>query len=236
MKILGLITARGGSKGIPGKNIKPLGGKPLIAHTIEAAKSSGVFSRLVVSTDDMAIASVSREYGAEVPFTRPAELAQDKTASLPVLAHAVTWLREQQGFFPEITVLMQPTAPLLQPFHVREAVDLLSTSGADSVVGVSDVPGHCNPHWQFRVSEGGKMSVFTGEPFRDLIKQRQDLPKTYTRNGAIYAFRTELLFAPEPSFYGTDVRAYIMDAKYGVNIDSMEDFVIAEYRLAQLGS
>jgi len=232
MQILGLIVARGGSKGIPGKNIKPLAGKPLIAHTIEAAKASGVFTRIVLSTDDEAIAAVGREYGAEVPFMRPAELAQDATPTLPVLVHAVTWLRDEQGFMPDAVVLLQPTAPLRQPFHITESVELLTSTGADTVVSVNEVPGHYNPHWQFNVGADRRMSIFTGEAMKDIVKRRQELPTTYSRDGAIYAFRTSLLLGPEPTLYGADVRAYVIDQAYDVNIDSLQDFEEAERRLA----
>src|SRR3989344_1993183 len=120
--ILGIITARGGSKGIPRKNIKDLCGKPLIAYTIEAAKDSGVFSRLIISTDDQEIADVAKQYGAELPFMRPAELAQDATPHVPVLQHAVSWLRDNEHFFPDYVMILQPTSPMRQDFHIKEAV------------------------------------------------------------------------------------------------------------------
>lgn len=231
MKVLCLITARGGSKGIPRKNIKLLVGKPLIAHTIDAAKESGVFDRIIVSTDDAEIAEVAKQYGTEVPFMRPAELAGDTTPTLPVLVHALEWLKEHESYVPDTVMLLQPTAPLRSPEHIREAVELFTQSGADSVVSVSEVPGHHNPHWQFNLDNEQRISIFTGEAFKDIVKRRQELPKTYTRNGAIYLFKTSLLFAAAPSFYGTDVRAFVMDAASSVNIDSPEDFALAESRL-----
>lgn len=234
MKVLGIIPARGGSKGIPRKNIKDLSGKPLIAHTIEAAKKSGVFTRLILSTDDAEISEVGQKYGVEVPFLRPAELAQDTTPTLPVLIHAVNWLKEKENFLPDYIVILQPTTPLRQPFHLKEAIEFLIASGADSAVSVSEVPGHHNPHWQFLLDSEKKMRIFTGEPLSGIIKRRQDLPKTYTRNGAIYAFKTNLLFEPEPTFYGKDARAYLMEEKYSVNIDSPEDFETAERRIKTL--
>lgn len=232
MKILGIITARGGSKGIPGKNIKPLAGKPLIAYTIEAAKESGVFDRIILSTDDKRIAEVARSCGCEVPFMRPAELAGDSTPHLPVLQHAVRWLEDREEYKPDAVVILQPTAPLRRGVHLREAAELFIKSGADSVVSVSEIPGHHNPHWQFCMDGDGKLSLFTGEPISQVIRRRQDLPTTFTRNGAIYLFKTHLLFDPQdPNFYGGFVVGYPMDAADGINIDSMEDWKEAEKRL-----
>ena len=137
MKILGIITARGGSKGIPRKNIKELKGQPLIAYTIKAAQESGVFDRIILSTDDAEIADVAGRYGVEIPFMRPAELAQDGTAHLPVLKQAVEWLRDNQNYLPEAVMLLQPTAPLRQTWHIKQALELFNSSGADSVVSMS---------------------------------------------------------------------------------------------------
>ncbi len=233
MATLGIIPARGGSKGIPRKNIKELGGKPLIAHTIQASLESGALDRVIVSTDDEEIAAVARQCGASVPFLRPQELATDTTPTLPVLVHAVEWLKEHEGFSPDITVILQPTTPLRQPRHIQESVDLLRTSRADSVVSMSSVPGHYNPHWQFKVDAENRIAIFTGESLSDIVKRRQDLPLTYTRNGAIYAFKTNLLFQDPPTFYGDDVRAYIMEECYSVNIDSEEDLLLAGEKLRQ---
>lgn len=231
-KILGIITARGGSKGIPGKNIKLLAGKPLIAYTIEAAQASGVFDRLIVSTDDEAIAATAKEYGCDVPFLRPVELAQDHTPHLPVLQHTLEWLRENEKYEPEYVMILQPTSPLRTASHIREAAELLGRTDAESIVSVNEVPGHHNPHWQFRVADTGLMDIFTGEPFAEIVTRRQNLPKTYTRNGAIYLFKADLIFHPEkPSFYGDRVAAYIMPPEASVNIDSMDDWHEAEKRI-----
>lgn len=234
MIILGIIPARGGSKGIPRKNIKPLCGKPLIAYTVESAISSGIFHRIILTTDSEEIASVGKQFGAEVPFLRPPELAEDNTPTLPVILHTLKWLKEKEGFVPDHTVILQPTTPLRQGFHLKEAIDLLIKSEADSVVSVSEVPGHYNPHWQFKLDLKNRLKIFTGESLQNIVKRRQDLLKTYTRNGAIYAFKTKLLFEATPSFYGNDVCAYIMEGKYSVNIDSMEDFKMAEIKMAEI--
>jgi len=227
--ILGIITARGGSKGILGKNIKELAGKPLIAYTIEAAKESGVFDRVIVSTDDEKIAHVARQYGCEVPFMRPAELAGDTTPHAPVLAHAVTWLRDNENYKPDFVMILQPTAPLRTARHIQEAAGLIMANGADSVVSVSEVPSHHHPRWQHTIDAHNRMAIFTGEPFAEIVRRKQDLSKTYTRNGAIYLFKTNLLFdSSKPNFYGTHVAAYIMKPEESVNIDTMEDWQEAE--------
>lgn len=230
MKILGVITGRGGSKGIPKKNIKPLCGKPLIAYTIEAARTSGALDRVILSTDDPEIAEIAREYGCEVPFMRPKELAEDQTPTLPVLQHTVSFLREHQGYEPEAVMLLQPTAPLRRASHIREAARLFQETGADSVVSVCEIPGHFSPYWAVVAGGNGWARLFGGGEIWDRIPQRQDFPqKTYSHNGAIYLFKTHLLFHPErANFYGERVKLYSMDAKESVNIDGPEDWEEAE--------
>lgn len=227
MKVLGIIPARGGSKGVPRKNIKLLGGKPLIVHTIDAAQKSGVFDRVIISTDDLEIAEISRAHGGEVPFMRPPELALDTTPSLPVLIHAIQELRKT-GYEPDLVAILQPTTPLRTPEHLREAFSVFKKYSPDSVVSMKEVPGHYSPHWQFKVSDDARAEIFTGEPFENIIKRRQDLPKTYTRNGAVYLCKADLLYEDPPSFYGKDVRAFVMDEESSVNIDSPQDFDLAE--------
>ena len=238
LKILGVITARGGSKGIPRKNIKELRGKPLILYTIETAQNAGIFDRLVLSTDDPEIAFVAKQYGVEVPFIRPAQLAQDNIPHLPVLEHAVSWLKENQNYWPDAVMLLQPTAPLRRVKHVTEALDLFVKSGADSVVSVSQIPGHFSPYWAVVMDGTGLGRLFTGEPVRDRIGRRQDFPKeTYFHNGAIYLFKPELLFDPGGSnFYGEKVVVYPMEAKYSINIDGSDDWFLAELALERLTS
>ncbi len=233
MKILGLIPARGGSKTIPRKNIKEMCGKPLIAYTIEAAKNAGVFDRIVLTTDDHEIAAVGKSYGAEVPFMRPAELAQDHTPSLPAIQHAVSWLRDKEGYEPDAVMLLQPTAPLRQASHIREAVDLFLESGADSVVSVVPIPAHYSPFWAVVADETGWGRLFLGDPIRKRVSRRQDFPyPAYSHNGAIYLFKTSVLFDPEhPSLYGERVKVYPMDERFSVNIDGQEDWDEAERRM-----
>lgn len=236
MKILGVITARGGSKGIPGKNIKDLGGLPLIAYTIKAAQESEIFDRIILSTDDPKIAEVAKKYGCEVPFTRPAELAQDGTPHLPVMQHAVKWMSENENYNPDLVAILQPTAPLRQLWHIKEAFDLLIKQKADSVVAVTEIPGHYSPYWAVTCDENGLGRLFTGDPIRKRIPRRQNFPqKTYSNSGILYIFKTELLFdKDEPNFYGDKVAIYPIEEKYCVNIDEPSDWELAEHALEKL--
>ncbi len=234
MNVLGVITARGGSKGIPGKNLKPLAGKPLIVYTIETAKASGAFERLILSTDDRAIADQARAAGCDVPFIRPAELARDETPHLPVLQHAVNWLHEHEHYRPDIVMILQPTSPLRRPEDIRGALALLDRTGADSVLSVSEVSAHAHPMRTLRVAPSGDAVLFvTGEPVRNRINRRQDLPSAWLMNGAIYAFRTPVLLASEPSLYGNRTVAYRMEPSDGISIDDVHDWEAAERALAE---
>lgn len=235
MKILGIITARGGSKGIPGKNIKLLNGKPLIAYTIEAVQKSGVLDRVILSTDDFAIAEVARRYGCEVPFLRPADLADDKAAHLPVLQHAVSFLKEKEGYMPDYVLLLQPTSPLRQAFHIREAVKLAERTNADSVLSVAEISDRYHPAKAMILNEQGRVVLINGNPVRKRIARRQDLPKAYWSVGSIYLFKTELLFHPEePNFYGEQVLPYVVDKKYVIDLNTAEDWEEAELALRNL--
>lgn len=233
-KILAIIPARGGSKRIPRKNIKPFCGKPLIGWSIDASFSSGVVDRVIVSTDDEEIARIAKDLGAEVPFIRPDELAEDTTPTLPVLQHAVEYLRTEEEYVPDYILLLEPTSPLRQSFHLKEAVELLKTSNADSVIALGEVPRHFSPSWQFSRDEEGAISLCTGADIKNIISRGQDLPVTYFRNGVFYLFKTELLFSEEPSLYGNDVRGYVIDNAYSVDIDTPEDWVEAEEKCASL--
>ncbi len=231
-KILGIVTARGGSKGIPGKNIKILSGKPLIAYTIEAAKESGVLDRLILSTDDQKIAGVAEEYGCEVPFLRPAEIAQDTTEHLPVVRHAVQWLKDKEGYYPDYVMILQPTSPLRQPFHIKESVELIIKSGADSVLSVSEIPENFSPYKAMVVDRNNLLKLFSGDPVKNRTARRQDLGTAYWSIGSIYLFKTDLLFNSEdPNFYGEKVAPYIVDKKYVVDINVPADWETAERAL-----
>jgi len=230
-RVLGLITARAGSKGIPGKNVKQLAGKPLIVYTIEAARASGVFDRIMLSTDDEVAAAIARAHGCEVPFMRPAELCTDATPHLPVMQHALTWLRDQERYEPEWVMTLLPTSPLRQPAHLRQAVELARSSGADSVIGVDELPPHFNPMRVVSIDEGGWARLFVGgQPVKRRPGRRQDMPAAWVMNGAIYLFKTECLFDPiEPNLYGDKVAAMVMPPPYGMSLDDPEDWERVEH-------
>ena len=231
MKVLGVVTARGGSKGLPGKNLRILAGKPLIAHTIDTARESRAFDRVILSTDDDRIADEARSRGCEVPFMRPAELARDETPHLPVLQHAVQWLADR-GYEPDAVMILQPTSPLRRPQDIRDSIALLESSGADSVVSVSAVPDHYNPMRTLRIDSGGFATLLvSGEPVRRRINRRQDMPQAWTMNGAVYLFRTAVLRASDPSLYGDTTAAYVMPPEAGISIDSPDDWAEVERSL-----
>ena|SRR3989344_5992785 len=232
---VGIIPARGGSKSIPRKNIKPFLGRPLIAWAIETLKKSGVCDRVIVSTDDDEIAVVAKSYGAEVPFMRPAEFAEDVAPMLPVLQHAVSWLKENENYSPDYVILLEPTSVGKRPMHVCGVVEMLSNTGADSVFTVSELAADYNPYWQLVLDPESRVSIFTGGPMKNVIRRRQDLPvKTYFWASEVYAFKPELLFADEPSFYGDDTRALVTEPKYALDLDTPEDWEIAEQKLKDI--
>lgn len=231
--VLGVVTARAGSKGLPGKNTRLLAGRPLLSYTLDAARTSGAFDRLIISTDDPEAAAIAGASGCEVPFTRPAELAADDTPHLPVMQHAVAWLRDHGGYAADWTMILMPTSPLRQARHIADTIDLARRSGADSVVSVDRLPSHYNPRRALTVDEQGWARLFIGDrPVRERPNRRQDLRPAWIFNGAIYVFRTALLFESEPTLYGDRVAAYEMPAPYGLNIDDESDWAAAERWLA----
>jgi len=231
MRVLGIITARGGSKGIPGKNLKLLGGRALLDYTIDAANDTPL-DRLILSTEDKKIADLARSLGCEVPFMRPAELARDETPHLPVIQHAAKWLLEHEGYKADVVLTLQPTSPLRSSADIAAALRMLELSGADSVVSVSEVSAHAHPMRMLRVDDSGHAVLFaTGQPVRTRINRRQDLPKAWVMNGAVYACRTDVLFADEPSLYGDRVVAYPMPAERSISIDTDDDWAEAERAL-----
>jgi CMP-N-acetylneuraminic acid synthetase len=225
--ILGLVPARGGSKGVPGKNTRLLAGRPLLAYTAAAAIESGVLDRVILSTDAADIAECGRHAGLEVPFMRPPELAQDTTPMLPVIEHAVEALA-RDGWTADAVVLLQPTSPLRTARHIRAAVELLRDSGADSVVSVVAVPPHLSPDYVMRI-DGGRLRPFLPEGER--ITRRQDARPAYSRDGTVYAFRTATL-RRFGGIYGDDCRPLLVDAAESLSIDTEADWAAAERALA----
>jgi len=227
MKVLGVIPARGGSKGVPGKNLRFVAGKPLIAYTIDAARASRRLSRVVLSTDDPAIADAGRALGAEVPFMRPAELASDDAAMLPVLRHTAHEMAVR-GFEADAVVLLQPTSPLRRGEHIDAAIDLLAQTGADSVVSIVEVPHQFSPGSLMQL-DGDRLRPVTDGP---LVLQRQHKPSVYARNGpAVLAVRTAQL--ARGALYGSDTRAIVMTAEESLDIDAPWDLELLEFILSR---
>lgn len=222
--ILALIPARGGSKGIPKKNIKPLLHKPLISYTIESAKQSRYIDRVIVTTDDAEIARISREWGAEVPFMRPKELAADDTPGIAPVLHALTWLEKEEGFAPGYVVLLQPTSPLRNTDDIDRAIETLFAQEGTTLISVSESKDH--PFWMQTIEEGC-LKPFMDADVKNKYYRRQDLPKVYRFNGAIYMAGTEYLLANQ-SFFSERTVPYLMPRERSIDIDDAVDFQLAE--------
>jgi N-acylneuraminate cytidylyltransferase len=228
--IVGLVPARGGSKGVPDKNIRPLAGRTLLEYAAAAARESGVIDRVVVSTDSQTIAAAARSAGLEVPFMRPSDLGRDDTPMLPVITHALDEL-DRAGWRAEIVILLQPTSPLRTPAHIRTAVDMLRESQADAVVTVVELPRHLSPDYVMRIDEG-KLVPFLAEGSR--VTRRQDARAAFVRDGTVYAFWSRTV-REQHSIYGRDCRPLIVDSAESLTIDTWEDWREAERRLASAG-
>lgn len=226
MRILAIIPARGGSKGVPGKNSKLLGDKPLIAYSIEQAIASSSFAKIIVSTDDETIAKTAIDFGAEVPFIRPQELANDTASSIAVVQHAINFLESKNEFFDAIC-LLQPTSPFREKDFITKAVSKFSSINLDALVSVLPVPHEYNPHWVFEADSNGILQIATGE--KEIIKRRQELPKTFFRDGAIYLTKTASI--KKGTFYGEKLSYIESNPNLYVNIDTMEDWIYAEQKL-----
>ena len=226
-RVLALVPARGGSKGIPDKNIRPLAGRTLLEYAARVSVESGVVDRTILSTDSERIAEEGRRVGLEVPFLRPQALAQDDTPMLPVIEHAIDFVVDQ-GWEPEIIVLLQPTSPLRTAAHIRAAVQELRDSGSDSVVTVVELPRHLSPDYVMRVDEG-RLVPFLPEGMR--ITRRQDARPAFVRDGTVYAFWVKTLRETH-SIYGRTCRPLLVPAAESITIDSPDDWQDAERRIA----
>lgn len=229
-RVLAIIPARAGSKGIPGKNTQILAGKPLIAHAILFAKSIKPISRVVLSTDSDEIAQIGREYGAEVPFIRPSELAADDTPMLAVLQHAVNTISES-GWVPDILVLLQPTAPFRRAIDVTSALNMIACNlQSDSIVSVEEVPRHYSPYYVMKTVNNRLVPFMQGG---ERYTRRQDAPIAYSRNGQFYITRHAVLMQKN-SIYGDNSLPFITSHK-AINLDTMEDWAEAESLAAHGG-
>jgi N-acylneuraminate cytidylyltransferase len=228
-----VVPARGGSKSIPRKNIRPIGGVPLLAYSIEAGLTARLVDRVIVSTDDEEIAEIARAWGADVPFLRPARLAGDSTPDLPVFQHAITWLEANDGCVPEIVVQLRPTSPLRPPDCVDAAIELLRLDGTvDSVRGV--IQATQNPYKMWRLDAGDTMTPLLASEVREAYNRpRQDLPQTYWQTGHIDAIRTKVI-REQASMSGNRIRALVLNAAYACDIDTEADWQRTEWLLAHL--
>lgn len=229
MHIVGMIPARGGSKRIPGKNIKEFHGLPLIAWSVIPALKSNL-AKVIVTTDDEAIAQIAKHHGADVPFLRPNELATDTTAIEPVLRHAIEQL-EAAGDTIDAIALMMPTFPMRTPELINEAIDQFIASGKDSLISVIPAIANRNPHWILKQKEDGGVVLFNGDPLTKMPTRSQDLPPTYSRNDMIYILKKENLYQETPNLYGNSQELMIMDPFYEADINTKEDWFVTSEKM-----
>jgi CMP-N,N'-diacetyllegionaminic acid synthase len=228
VSVLALIPARGGSRGVPRKNVREIAGRPVIAWTIEDAAGSARVQRTIVTTDDEEIAEVARLHGAEVPFLRPAALAQDDTPDRPVYDHALAWLSEHEGYVPDVVVWLRPTTPLREPDDIGRALDILEQSGAACVRSVCLAEYH--PYWMSTLEEG-RLVPFVRLEDEDRFLRRQLLPPVYRLNGVVDAVRCERVDPERLDLFGGDIAAYVMPEERSVDVDTEVDLALADLLL-----
>jgi CMP-N-acetylneuraminic acid synthetase len=227
-RILGVIVARGGSKGLPGKNVRLLGGKPLIAWTVEAATGAKHLDLVITSTDSAEIRDVALEYGCRAPFLRPAELSTDEASVLDVLAHAVGFAADEPGGPFDVVVLLQATSPMRTAQHIDDALEAFFGEGYapdDTLVSVRSIDRKYG--WLMRETEGGMME-FVAQTAVDKPTRRQTLPRLFMPNGAIYITRCD---AVDKGFYGSRTRSFVMSDACSIDVDTLDDFRAAEAAL-----
>ena len=222
MEVLAVIPARGGSRGLPGKNLAELAGRPLLAYTADCVGDCRRPVRAVLSTDDEAVARLGRRLGLEAPFRRPAELAADDTPTLPVIQHALAELSAAEGYRPEVVAVLQPTSPLRNAAHLEAALELFSSVDCDSLISLAPVEHH--PAWAWRIVDGLAVPENADPP-----RRRQDLPSLHRPNGAVYLTTPELLAADR--LLGRRVAALTMEPWESVDIDDAWDLAVAEAAL-----
>lgn len=230
MRVLGIIPARGGSKGIPKKNIKILGDKPLIAYTLEAVKKSRLVTEFVVSTEDEQIKEVVLKLGFKSSIDRPKALASDKSPTIDTVIHVLEFFK-LKGIEFDAVCLLQVTNPFRTFEFIDKAIEKFKQSKTDSLVSVLKVPHEFNPHWVFEENSSGNIEISTGE--QEIISRRQDLPTAFYRDGSIYITKTSVILNKK-SLYGNTISYIESDITRHVNIDTMEDWKKAEELLFKL--
>jgi YrbI family 3-deoxy-D-manno-octulosonate 8-phosphate phosphatase len=235
-EVLAIVPARGGSKGIPRKNIRNFAGAPLVSYSIAAGKQAKRVTRVIVSTDDEEIADVSRQWGAEVPFMRPAEFAQDQSLDLPLFQHALKWLKENEGYEPDLVIQLRPTSPIRPRTLVDEAVDLLlKHPEADSVRGL--VPSGQNPHkmWKIDPQSGHMIPLLKVEGITEPYNApRQILPPVFWQTGHIDVIRPRVILEKN-TMSGSFILPVMIDPRFMVDIDNLNDWMRAEYLVYHSG-
>ena len=224
---LGVIPARGGSKGLPGKNLRKLGALSLIGHAVASAREAALLARFIVSTDSPEIAEEAKRHGAEVPFLRPAELATDQAGMLPVLQHAVRWLESSAGVRPDMIVTLQPTSPFRTGVEIDATITKVIDTGSDSAQTLSEASYH--PYFMKTLDGDRTMALF---PDGHKYVRRQDAPPVYQPSGAVYVTRYATLME-QGHILGDDNRGVIMGFEPSVNIDTEWDFLLAELLLGE---
>lgn len=230
--VLAVITARGGSKGIPGKNIKDLGGKPLIAYSIESAKQSKLITHCIVSTDSEEIANVARQYGADVPFIRPAELSTDTAGHLEVMQHAIQFMEQSRGITYDYIVILQPTSPFRLAEDIDNTLEKLIETGADSSLSMVELVGGAHPIKAKRM-EGDRVVPYCDSLPPEEGLRRQDFPPAYKRSSAVFSMRRATIMEKR-KIYGTFVVGHIVPSDRSIDIDEPFDWIKAEYMLERL--
>lgn len=230
-RVLGIVPARGGSKGVPGKNGRLLNGRPLLEYTAAAALGATMLSRVVLSTDDEGIAAIGERCGLEVPFLRPAALATDRTPTLPVVQHALAYVEGAGDRF-DAVVILQPTTPLRQSGVIDRCIEQLWATRADCVVTVVPVPAECNPHWVYFPHADGSLKLSTGEPAP--IPRRQELPPAYRREGSVYVTRRSIV--DRNTLFGDRVVGWPVNPDECVDINTEDDWHRAERMVRALRS
>lgn len=229
MKILAIIPARGGSKGIPRKNIKLLGDKPLMAYTIQRALESKLLNTVMVSTEDEEIAAIAEQNGLKVPFMRPERLAQDFTPSLDVVINVLETYKKQDQFFDAVMIL-EPTNPFRTTNEIDECIRIFKAKDSDSLISVKEVPPQFNPHWVFEENEASILHKAIGET--TIIARRQILPKAFARDGSVYLTKVDVVLN-QRSLFGESIAYRLNDNPNQINIDNLEDWKAAEKIIKQ---
>ena len=234
MNVLGIIPARGGSKRVPNKNIKPLHGTPLIGYTIAVAKKASKLTTTVISTDSQAIADVATNIGGNVPFLRPQEMATDTSGDRQFLIHALQWYQDHHQIKIDAVCLLRPTSPFRTSALIDKGIELLQQSGCDSVRSMTLVEGVHHPYWMFREEEGLAQNFIDGLSIEKFY-QSQLLPKAYRLNGCVDIIKTEVLLDSTKPLYGNKMKVLDCSEKEGLDIDTLDDFDYCEWLMSKKG-